>query len=237
MQEITLSISIMHADWALDRKPVVAALAKQLAQEGGLIAPAEVIRDTTHQGVWATAKQAWLRGLKHGATHHLVLQDDVTICKDFIAGLKKALAAKPDAPVLPYANRKICEEAAARGDHWCTIGDGAWGQGFVLPTPLIKEWLLWDARNIDPAFDHDDSRLTIWLVKTSRPSWAMVPSIVDHLATMPSQLGHNNSTRVARRFVGVTGSALDIDWTKGLDAPLRASGSLGAFHKAAYIGD
>ncbi len=211
---IRLSVALQHHPARADRiAPILAGL------EG--FSRAQVVTDTQSAGVWPTAKRAW-RAIRHGATHHLVLQDDVVLCRDFTQAATKALEARPDVPVCFYANRLAVDQARAQGSSWAVIADGAWGQAICLPVGLVEDFLAWEARTVRPDFQPYDSRVAMWAVRTRRPFWCTVPSLVEHDGDKESLLGHHAPRpRVARWFIGADTSGLSVDWAKGVDAPAR----------------
>ncbi len=60
----------------------------------------------------------------------------------------------------------------------------------------------------------------MWLLKTGRKAFATVPSLTEHLGCVSSTMGLNNPAKVATWYIGDDRSAVDIDWTKGLESPL-----------------
>lgn len=171
----------------------------------------EVVCDINTDGVWPTARRAWLNYPKT-ATHRLVIQDDVFPCVDFLTGAAAALAARPDVPVSFYANRQAIGEAREKGVHWAAINDGCWGQAMCLPTTLIPSLMEWVDHHIDPSFKHDDTRITMWCLETGQRVWCTAPSLVEHIGAAHSILGQSNKNRVARWFIGADESALSIPW-------------------------
>ena len=179
--------------------------------------------DTLSMGVWWNAQQCWGM-ITPGATHHLVLQDDMWPCKNFIQSAKNALAANPDAPVSFFTVYKnIVDEARKNGGHW-VLTSKIWGAAPCLPVWMIEDWLAWSEANVRPDFKHDDARLSAYLISKGIDVWNTVPSLAEHdLHGKKSLLGNNPPiSRMARWFAG-DGNNLDIDWSKGLDSPPRGS--------------
>jgi hypothetical protein len=171
-------------------------------------------------GVWETHVRAWQAHVRAPlATHHLVLEDDLTLCRDFVPGVKKALAVVPDKPVCLYSVRKVSEECREKGLHWAEIVDGSWGQALILPVALIPEMIAWDARYLRHDYMDYDGRVVMWSLSTKRSWWCTQPSLVDHAGAANSTIGYSNRGRVARWFIGQDASPLDIDWTKGAENP------------------
>ncbi len=164
---VRLSVAIMHTpgDRSANVRELVAALPG-----------AFVVRARGQLGVWDTAARAWLAGYlglaDRDATHHLVLQDDVTLCSGFVDLAWEAVAQCPDAPLSLF----------------CSVA-GFTAQAVVLPIPMIHPWLTWCAANEHRLPQHDDVRLRAWM-KTQGLAMSYVrPSLVQHGA-LPSLLGH-----------------------------------------------
>lgn len=166
--------------------------------------------------VWRTARGGWNLA-DPDADWHVLLQDDARPCRDFLAGLERALAFVPqDAVVSGYLgtgrNVPIRWEAMARaadtaGACWVRSTKLMWGVCIALPVPLIPEMVEYADRR---ARVPDDMRVAGWAEKTGRQVWYTWPSLVDHLP-VPSLTKHKARERVARRWH--SGSALEIDWT------------------------
>jgi hypothetical protein len=188
----------------------------------------EICLDAKHRGLWWNAKRAWTRGHVLGGTHHLVLQDDILLCDDFVATAERALAALDarglEVPVTFYANRKICEEVSVAGGRWAKIGDGCWGQALCMPTSAIHDFLSWERKSIVPEFRWDDSRWSIWCVERGRPAWATVPSLVEHVGSEHSSVGNPKNTGRRARVLDLKGAHL-LDWSAGIDEAPHSSGS------------
>lgn len=191
------------------------------------VASFDVVSTPTPLGPWATAKKAWqLMAMVQGSTHAVLLQDDLIICKDFVLGLKAALAAVPDQIVSLYCPRKGALLAKEQGHSWVRITDGAYGPAIVIPTTKLRHFLQWNEQNIKPEVTHDDTRVCLYALAHDLDVWLTVPSLVDHAGASFSSIGHSNSQRVAKWFIGEENSALDVDWTAGVAETLLERGSL-----------
>ena len=190
----------------------------------GLGSVVKVVWDHEHRGTWWNAERAW-RSMRGGATHHLVLQDDVTVCEDFPATVVAALAHAPYGPVGFYANVKEVEEARERGDSWVSYTWGLWGQAMCLPAPMVGQFLRWQKLNVKPDYPWDDGRMSLFCEATGIRSHLTVPSLVDHMGDLRSSVGNRAPmARRARWYVGHDQTAADVDWSKGLDGDiLKAS--------------
>jgi len=211
----TLSVSIMgHPSRAERIEALQARLGKRVP----------VSMDTGGEGAWRVGRRAWSSAGE--ADYHVVLQDDVLVCEDFIASaeqalwsVRHALVADHRASTLPvcfYANRKVVTTAREGGSSWALIPDGLWGQAICLPTHLVGGMLLWCDENTRDDFYSYDARITLWALSEGLPALVTVPSLVEHDEPSGSLMGHNNKKRVARWFIGEDVSGLPVDWSAGV---------------------
>jgi hypothetical protein len=214
---VELSIAIQHTPSHADRRMWVQAMLNQLRSEDTKI-PITLIEDTEQQGCWPTYRRALEAA--GDLSHHLVLQDDIGLCRDFIQSVKEVIRARPNNLITLYSNAENVLTARDRGESWIEK-PGAGGPSVVWPKHLIAEFLQWQDRHIDPDFELDTVRVSMWLIKTSKKAFATVPSLTEHLGYQSSTLGLNSSTKVATWYVGADRSALGIDWSQGLSSPAK----------------
>lgn len=167
-----LSVAIMHTPSCPARAANVRALTAQLPE-------AAVIEDAG-RGVWDTARRAWLRrGTRRNGwpldhtTHHLVLQDDVTLCDGFLDRALDVIAQRPFVPLSLFTSN--CR--------------GLTAQALVLPVAMISSWLAWCEENDARLPAHDDVRLRAWMKSQGLAMSFARPSLVQHGA-FESLLGH-----------------------------------------------
>jgi hypothetical protein len=161
------------------------------------------------RGCWWNAKRCWEHALTTDSTHHILLQDDVRVCPEFAAGVKEVIKAYPDQVISLFAMpRKGFESLSSRWGE----AEGTWGCGIVMSKELIREFLDWEAEHVMPEFKHDDSRISLWCVKTKRTVKVPFPNLVDHL-TMKSVMGNGwNKPRVSLDFMEDK-TPFDYDWS------------------------
>lgn len=174
--------------------------------------------DTQHRGSWYGHKMA-TRAIHPLATHHLMLEDDVIFCKDFIPVLKKCIEAVPDEMLSLFATRVHLSKskwAIKQGYNWYLDAYGASGLAVVMPAHFVKDFLEWEMK-CPPAMPYEDSRYWGWCRDRSHYTWNPVPHLVEHGMPMNSSLGHifNNVGKVAGDFLG-DGDGMSIDWTAGV---------------------
>lgn len=165
---------------------------------------------------WANGAAAW-RQIDAGCDWGLVLQDDVVVCRDLLAGLETALTHVPSESVVSlYLGRRryLRTTGIDRAGHaaWVVMAGLTSGQGIAVPTRTIDDMLAWCQRNGPSNYD---IRIGAYYEKVLRwPAWYTFPSLVEH-ARVPSLIGHADG-RVAYRFAGAGTSAADIDWSAGV---------------------
>ena len=219
---LNLAITIMGD---IRRKDMVDAMKAQLPM-------AEVVMDTDQSGPWPTAKRAWLKG--EGATHNLVVQEDIGLCKDFLAGVESALRANPFEIISFFSMSSAIKKAHKETKSWVTMKSLSWAQAVVMPMDVVREFLRWEDRNIDPQYKHDDARISLFALHSNKKVWYSSPCLVEHLgwdkgiSGNPSKVG--GRARVASLYC--EGSAASIDWGRGLDDPYDGGGHpLSAYKK------
>ena len=197
------------------------------------IPQARLVEDVRSQGVWPTAKRAW-KQYDPFATHHIVLQDDVLPCQDFVEGLEAALTACPEVPVCVFSRRKIIHKSVEKGHSWVKLGDGCWGQGTCFPVSLIEPFFRWEWEHIHSFFKWDDARMALFCIYHDMPVWCTVPSLVEHVGHAKSLVGNRTPLpRIATQYIGEDASALGIDWSKGVDECLEEKAT--SYIKRPYI--
>jgi hypothetical protein len=176
----------------------------------------EIVEDREREGSWPT----YLRTLQcaNGASHHLMLNDDLTFCRDFVASVKEVIQARPNDLISLYTNSQMVFTARHRRESWIQ-NSGVEGAAVIWPTALIAEFIEWQSVHIAPEFPLEDVRVSMWLSKTSRRSFATVPSLIQHLGCGNSLLGQNGLSKVAAWYVGDERSARGIDWLQGRRRP------------------
>ncbi|MGH8487898.1 MAG: hypothetical protein ACREXS_03220 [Gammaproteobacteria bacterium] len=217
-----LSIAIQHTPDRADRRKWVQAMVAQLREEKAEI-PLAVIEDTHQEGCWPTYRRALEAAC--GSSHHLVLQDDLGLCRDFIGSVREVIRARPANLIALYTNSRSVFTARRRGETWVEKAIVA-GQAVIWPNELIGEFIEWQSAHIARDFPWDDVRVSMWLIKTSKRAFATVPSLTQHLGCGFSTLGLNGRSKVAAWYIGVTKSAIGIDWSRGLRSPQKDASNI-----------
>jgi len=217
VSRIDFSIAIQHMPHCPERRRWLKSILRRLRAERPRIA-IEVVEDKTREGCWPT----YLRCLEaaSGASYHLVLQDDITFCKDFVGAVAEVINARPRQLISLFTNSPAVYKARRRSETW--IQDcAAAGPAVIWPRESITDFLEWQETHIATTLPWDDLRVSMWSIKTSKPIFATVPSLTQHLGFNTSLLGLNSRSKVATWYVGDKRSGLGIDWSQGFRAPAR----------------
>ncbi|HEY3001773.1 MAG TPA: hypothetical protein VGJ44_05440, partial [Kribbellaceae bacterium] len=135
-----------------------------------------------------TAMRAWSE-YPSTATHHLVLQDDVVLCRDFFHHARTAIAAAPDAAIAFYAHWNSRNAAAVRlgaltGARWVrATGEYTPTIALALPVEIASGFAGYARRHGDTW--PDDVVMSRYLGFLGVPTYLSVPNLVDH-ANLPS---------------------------------------------------
>lgn len=155
------------------------------------------------------------------STHHLVIQDDVLPCTDFLRHARNALSAKPDRVTAFYVGtnafvtHRTMLVAAAAGQSWVEGFFASWVPALALAIP---SWMVPSLVEFEDGTRPvaDDDVYGRWCRTNGWPWWATIPSLVDHDDNAPSLMRsvHAGGRRVAACWIGDCDPGL-IDWTRG----------------------
>src|SRR5262245_21995790 len=129
------TIAIQHNPHRPDRRMWVQAMVSQLRCESSAT-PITIIEDTEQEGCWPTHRRAL--EVAGDASHHLVLQDDIGLCKDFIRSVAELIRVRPGNLIALYTNAESVLAARDRGESWIERA-GVCGPAMIWPTQLIPE--------------------------------------------------------------------------------------------------
>jgi hypothetical protein len=178
--------------------------AEQLARRHPELA-IDIVLDPDPGGKLATlrtAKLAWSR-VRDGATHQLVLQEDVQLCRDFGAVVSQALSVAPQGAIAFFANWVMSTAQAVRlaalvGASWTpTVDSWTPTQALVLPAATARGFAVFAERYSD---DKPDNRaMADYLSASGLTTYISIPNLVEHRPTQSLLLndllyGVRNST-------------------------------------------
>ncbi len=201
------------------RTRFVDELAEQLPE-------AEIVWDQRNDR-WDTGSRALL-AFDPSADAHLVVQDDVILGPNLVAGATSAYAAtdgtRPIAlytgKVRPHQNTvtPAVQRALRIGSPWLEMEGPWWGPGLIIPTAHIPELVEWGDRPPQcNRIKNYDRRIEAFykFERDGTDCWYTVPSLVDHRSVdeNPSLVKGRTGNRQAHTFIG-DGDPCAIDWTR-----------------------
>jgi hypothetical protein len=154
---------------------------------------AEIVLDPDPGGKPATlrtAKAAWSR-VREDATHQLVIQEDVQLCRDFSTVMRQALSVAPEGAIAFFANWNMSSAQAVRlaalgGASW-TPNVESWAptQALLLPAEVARQFAEFAGQYTD---DKPDNRaMAEYLDSLGLLTYIAIPNLVQHRQT-PSLL-------------------------------------------------
>lgn len=181
----------------------------------------KVIVDKDEKGIWGNAMDAW-RSYDEDATHHMVLQDDILVCEDFVDAaeyLTGIISSIDQGGCLSFCDSLHRETRDARrlGLSWVKTNQVRHGQALVQPVSQIEDFINWAEWNVRPQYYHDDGRLEIYLTVHGKHIYHTVPSIVEHddVGSVVNQVKGKSKKGAPYRaasFIGENEKALDKEW-------------------------
>lgn len=209
---ISLSVCLMAAGWSAERRENVERIVRAIGPEeiSNHWQDFQIFYDFHRRGVWWNGKRCWQYGAQCNSTHHMILQDDIYVCKDFARGVLEVIKAVPNDPINLFQMPRKALDGSKR---WGLCESGT-GQAAIIPTRLISKFLDWEKENIKPSFKPYDSRLSLFFHRQKIRFKITMPHLVDHLDTqLRSVIGHKTPyPRVSTDFMGER-SPLDFDWS------------------------
>lgn len=169
-----------------------------------------------------TARIAW-SAVGGGASHHLVVQDDVALCPGFLHRVRAAIAAQPRAALSFFTEwgsrtSSVLRLAALLGRSWAEVADPAVPtQALVLPADVAAGYDEFAERLAGEDL-MDDTVMRDYLRAVEVRALVAVPNLVEH-DLAPSLL--DNDARLARRRSAWydPGPPAPAEWERGVANP------------------
>lgn len=225
---VRLSIAIQHTP-RRDTDPVFLELRDALPDAQVIVDP-EPTGD--YSATWRTYSEC-LRRTPHPATHRLVLQDDVQLCRNFLAGVEAAIRSRPDSLLSLFISMRPQQSAMAhlhaleRCDAWSYLDSREWvpTQALVWPAFLIGP-MLRHAQAFPVAGPHnaDDQVVGKFIRERRLMALQSCPSLVQHVhaeeTTLDPGVNRVGNHRYAACWFGAEGEtehdpATAINWASG----------------------
>lgn len=173
-----LSISIMTHP---KREQLAEKLAENVFNETKVYP--KVLVDSDSKGHVFNGKRAWL-SYEDSASHHLVLEDDIRLCKGFGSLLSKVIEIKGFS-LLSLFHIKNKQLWFYPESNFVKMTHISWNQAIILPTPYIP----WLNRVFEQnSYKWVDDYLTDLCKGFKLDMWLVIPNLVQHV------LPHNSLT-------------------------------------------
>jgi len=226
--EIRLSISVMHCSWSAYRVAMLRDIIERLGDLSSLVS-FSICDDVNKNGVWWNCKQAWSK-VHPESTHHIVLQDDMMPCKNFIQTLYAIIQMRPENIVHIFASNDAAIKALEEDKHWYTTPDGSWGGSIILPRKHFG-WCEWSDEHFqDLERLYDDARMDFYAICNEQLIWSITPSLIEHVGYDKSLIRNAPlKYRMSRKYIGDS-DPMDIDWSKGANNPFVGGITWGITH-------
>jgi hypothetical protein len=215
-----LSVTIMSHP---RRSREASALARQLEGARVVVDPEPGDQPTPLK----TALHAW-RAVEPGATHHLVVQDDVSLSEGFLQRVRVGVALFPDSAIAFYCNWNsvngaVTRLASAVGATWAQETGAEYFPtlAMVLPSRFLDAYLEF-AAPFAGLWRDDDELMREFLASRGISAVLSVPSLVEHgqLKSLAGNASHGVrraacfSTVPAGSREGLAHSIAHIPWLK-----------------------
>ena len=177
------------------------------------------------QIIWSKSGDLWggvkytLEQYEQDDTHMLIVQDDVLPCKHLTETAERLAELRPNNPITLFTNRPRVEQCKAQGLPWLRVGKWLMTQAYIVPIPMIVEFLKYCDEHIDDKIYYDDNRWAMFCWYNKIDVFATAPSLVEHLGWNSTSHGHYNADhdfeprlRMAKWFLGFENSGMDVNW-------------------------
>jgi hypothetical protein len=194
---ITFHLAIPHTPWVPAR---VESFDRLGAQLGFGPTEHEYIRSlatyTVREPNWSWSGRMWVEAYDTSPaapSHFLQLQDDVIVGADFWPDLHDIVSACPDEIIGLETAHPVARILGECGEPWCTTSDGLIGVGYVIPMPLLGEFLRWRGGLPAGAIESisEDTLIDVFCIDTGRKVWHPIPTIIDHDVSIASTYGND----------------------------------------------
>lgn len=170
---------------------------------------------------WNTGKRA-LQSYDQNCSHHLVLQDDIVLAKNFYEKAVEAIQYVPRGiPISLYfgmgmarksENQTAIFNANQSNASWIIKKTIDWGQALIFQTSIIDDMVKWCDNSGQQNYD---TKMSQYFESIGLPCWYSHPSLVDHIGVDSLVPGRVSKNRVAYAFDGsgrvdLSGPAVDI---------------------------
>lgn len=149
-----------------------------------------IVDDSERIGQYRSVDTGLYHAFQRDPSHIIVVPDDVILCNNFPAVVKRVLEAKPNVPMCLYNNCAPTKHARSLGYSWVTRMSGMVQP--TAPTWMWKEFKTWAREDYPVAamgMRPCDTAFELFLNCTRRPFWTPVISLMEH-GDAASMMGH-----------------------------------------------
>jgi len=178
----------------------------------------QVIEDKRSEGILETSLRAW-SSYDPSADYHMVLQDDIIPCHNFLASIPSILAYLPLGSTASLCdNFPVMSQSHTHDKHWLVTDLVHNACALIQPVKQIDDFVQWASWNIRHEYFHDDGALETYLKLNKLHCWHTIPSLIRHnnLGSVYSmRTGIKDRRRIGPTesvFIGANADPLDLDW-------------------------
>lgn len=208
MNNIKLSISIMHCSDTNERKQMLNLVESKI--DKSLLCGFYISDDVDRKGIWWNYKQA-LNNRPLDATHHIVLQDDMIPCDNFVPTILQIINKLPNNVIHYFASSKHYNDLCLLGYNIFKCKGGIWGGSVVLPKEHFN-WYNWVEKyfsNNAIGKHYDDERQSLYFEWNNIDIYCITPSLTQHIGNN-SLIGNPTGRQAFTKIY----DGYSIDWSK-----------------------
>lgn len=167
----------MHCSWNNDRVEMLKKIESKINKN--ILNGFSISDDLNKNGVWWNYKQAQ-KMAKKDSTHHIVLQDDMIPCDNFIETLLELISYNPN-NIIHIFGTDIYSDIFYKENHpWFVSYDGVWGGSWILPKKYFNWYEL-----AEEVIEHnsevwDDTMFNFYCTYTQTSVWHITPTLLHH---------------------------------------------------------
>jgi hypothetical protein len=189
---VTFAVHVLHNPARLERRLAVAALQERLGD-----------RITVEIGPGPENEfneRRWRRALAHGGDHAVFVDDDVIVCEDFKERAARVIEAQLGEVFALHTCLPQARAAYSRGERWLTSDDGVIGPAYVVPIPVLREFLVWRSSALKSGAIEasgqfgSDVLLGMFCSATKRKVYHPIPTLTRHDLSLETNFPGNEST-------------------------------------------
>lgn len=236
---IKLSISIVHYSKQSIRIEWIKEIKNIISPHLNLLNGFDIYDDIENLGPVENYKRCW-SNIPSDSTHHLVLEDDMMPCNNFVPAVIKILELKPDNMIHLFSKNDAIYQSLSHNKHWYVTPDGISGGSAILPQRHFK-WYNWIEEHCEDKFQFvnnkiifGDTKLNYYALYNKEIIWNIAPSLLEHVGYNISSVGNKTGEFRKSKFYIDKNDPLLIDWSLGVDDPVRGMPTWPGIRVGAY---